>query len=434
MGEPPVAGRRERFAWCLFDFANSSFNTVVVTFLWVTFFAQVLVGDQILGDVYWARMLVITGLVVAVASPLLGALADRTAHKRRYLIGFSLVTILGTALLFFPDVDPQLGRATSQTLWFAMIVFVVANICFELAFVFYNSFLPQLGDEDTVGRLSGKGWSFGYVGGLLCLGLSLLLVRVLLPDTNHLNVRATNLLVAGWFMVFALPMFLWVVDRPLDSPAPRQSIREAGKEVVRTLRALKDYPDLLRLLIARLVYNDAVIGLIGLAGLYMVGTLGMEGTEVLIMGIGLNVAAGLGAFVFGFVDDRAGSRFTILVSLVLLISGTVLAIAVPTVAGVALAATLVGLGLGPNQSASRSLMRRFVDPRRSAEFYGLFALSGKATVWIAPLLFTLLRDAGVSQRMALTPLIGMFVVGLLLLLTVNEKRGISRAREAIRGT
>ena len=192
---------------------------------------------------------------------------------------------------------------------------------------------------------------------------------------------------------------------------------------------MRQYPDLLRLLIARLVYNDAVIALIGLAGLYMTGTLGMDRSEILIMGIGLNVAAGVGAFAFGFVDDRVGARFTILSSLVLLIAGTVLAVAVPTVAGFAVAATLVGLGLGPNQSASRSLMRRFVDPRRSAEFYGLFALSGKATVWIGPLLFTLLRDGGASQRVALLPLIGMFAIGLLLLLTVNERRGIRRAEE-----
>jgi UMF1 family MFS transporter len=432
MGEPPAAGRRQRFAWCLFDFANSSYNTVVVTFLWVTFFAEALVGDKALGNRYWGTMLVITGVVVAIASPLLGALADRTAHKRRYLVVFSLVTIIGTALLFFPSVDPDLGRATDQTLWFAMIVFVVANICFELAFVFYNSFLPQLGNEEAVGRLSGNGWAFGYVGGLLCLGLSLLIYEVLLPDTDGLNVRAANLLVAGWFLLFALPMFLWVKDRSLDSPVPRQSLREAGKGVMRTIRALRHYPDLLRLLIARLVYNDAVIALISLSGLYMIDTLAMDRSQILTMGIGLNVAAGLGAFGFGFVDDRVGARFTILASLVLLISGTVLAIAVPTVTGFTGAATLVGLGLGPNQSASRSLMRRFVDPRRSAEFFGLFALSGKATVWIGPLLFTLLISAGYSQRIALTPLIGMFVVGLLLLVTVNEKRGILRARQESR--
>ncbi len=432
MGEPPAAGRRERFAWCLFDFANSSYNTVVVTFLWVTFFAEALVGDKGLGNRYWGTMLVITGVVVAVLSPLLGALADRTAHKRRYLVVFSLVTIIGTALLFFPSVDPDLGRATDQTLWFAMVVFVVANICFELAFVFYNSFLPQLGNEEAVGRLSGKGWAFGYVGGLFCLGLSLLMYEVLLPETDGLNIRAANLLVAGWFLLFALPMFLWVRDRPLNTPVPRQSLREAGKGVMRTVRALRDYPDLLRLLIARLVYNDAVIALISLSGLYMIDTLAMDRSQILTMGIGLNVAAGLGAFGFGFVDDRVGARFTILASLLLLISGTVLAIAVPTVTGFTGAATLVGLGLGPNQSASRSLMRRFVDPRRSAEFFGLFALSGKATVWIGPLLFTLLISAGYSQRIALTPLIGMFVVGLLLLVTVNEKRGILRVQQEIR--
>ena len=242
MGQPIAVGRRERFAWCLFDFANSAFNTVVVTFLYVTYFAGALVGDPQLGDVYWSRMLVVTGIVVAIASPLLGVLADRTAHKRRYLVSLSLVTILATALLFFPRADAELGRATDQTLWFVMIVFTLANISFELAFVFYNSFLPQLGDRDQVGRLSGKGWSFGYAGGLLCLAISLGMVQRWLPDTDNLNVRATNLLVAVWFLLFALPMFFWVRDQPLERAAPRHSLGAAARQVWRTLGELRQYP------------------------------------------------------------------------------------------------------------------------------------------------------------------------------------------------
>lgn len=429
MASPARASRAERFAWCLFDFANSPYNTIVVTFVYARFFAHVLVADHDAGELYWSWALTLSGLIVAIASPLLGALADRSASKRRYLLGFSMSTVVCTAALFF--IAPSEGGAAGLTggVLAAWCLFVLANVAFETMFVFYNAFLPGLGDGDAVGRLSGHGWALGYVGGLLALAICLGMIGKIggepwVSAEAGLNVRATNLLVAGWFVVFGLPMFLLVRDRATPVARPWGG---SFREVARTVASLRRQPDLLRLLLARLFYNDALLALIGLASLYMERTIGMDAEEIIATAIGLNVFAGVGAFAFGFVDDKRGSKTAILGSLLLLLGGAVLAIAVPTKPAFLVSATLVGLGIGPNQAASRSMMARFVPVGRSAELYGLFALSGKATVWLGPLLFGLVLGVTGDQRAALTPLIVMFVIGLLLMFGVDERRGIAVA-------
>jgi UMF1 family MFS transporter len=420
--------RRERFAWCLFDFANSAFNTVITTFVYAWYFQQRLAPDATTGDVLWARTAWIGGLLLAVLAPVLGVVADRGRHRRAFLVGLSLATIALTTLLFLPQPGAGGAPGSAAALALAFWVVLAANVTFEATFVFYNSFLPGLGDERTIGRLSGYGWACGYAGGLLCLALCLLVVKTL-PAEDSLNFRVTALVVAGWFLAFALPAFLWLRDRapPAAGPA-RTSLRDALAGVVATLRGLRGRPDLARLLLGHLVYNDALMAVITLAALYMGDTLGMGATDVMLVAIGLNVVAGLGALAFGFVEDRVGGKTVLVASLLLLAAGALLAVSVPAVPAFLVAASLIGLGMGPNQSASRTLLGRFAEPEKSAELYGLFALSGKATVWLAPLSFSLIRDAGGSQRLALSPVIVLFAVGLWLVLGIDERRGVAAAR------
>jgi len=432
---PQEATRGERFSWCLFDFANSAFNTIVVTFVFVNFFTGVLVGDQVRGDLYWSRSLTVAGLVIAFVSPILGSVADRGAHKKLFLVAFSLLTVVFTAGLFFVTAEPGSGRGTEVAVWTALVLFTAANVCFELMFVFYNAFLPGLAPADRLGRLSGYGWALGYVGGLLSIALCLMCIGVgdmapWLPEEGHFNLRATNLIAAAWFLLFALPMFLLVRDRRVPGAAP--SGPGSVAQVIRTLRSLPDYPDLFRLLIARMFYNDATIALIGLSALYMKGTLLMDQQSILLVAIWLNVAAGVGAAIFGFIDDWLGAKTVLMGSIALLLVGSVVAVLAPSMEVFVAAATLVGVGMGPNQASSRTMLARFVPATRSAEFYGLYALSGKATVWLGPLLFDIVRSATVdhehSQRLAFLPIVGMFVIGGVLLWGVDERRGAARAQ------
>ena len=418
--------KRERFSWCLFDFANSAFNTIVLTFVYAAFFKKGLVIDEARADVLWARALAIIGLSVALLSPVIGVIADRTGNKKRFLVIFASMVVVATALLFFPA--PSGGRASDGVIYSALALVIIASISFELMFVFYNAFLPGLGDASTVGRLSGKGWALGYLGGLLCLVVCLGFVGKgfgpWLPADDGLNIRATNLVVAAWLLLFGLPMFLWVKDR---SSPPKQSVAApwsgAVRQVLRTIRSLRRYPDLLRLLVARLFFNDALVAIMALSALYMVETIKMSGEDIILTGIWLNVVAGLGAYAFGHVDDRIGAKTTLVWSLFFLIGGVALAMARPDRTSFLIAATLIGLGMGPNQSSSRTLMVRFIVPQRSGEFFGLFELSGKASIWISPLLFSLIRDFGGSQRQAMIPLLVMFGIGLFVVLFIDEKRG-----------
>ena len=407
---------RERFAWCLFDFANSAFNTVVVTFLYARYFAHELVGEARRGEVLWAVALGATGILVALVAPFLGAIADQSAHKRRFLITASLVCIGATAGLAFVRV-PLLAREDAILL--ALALFAIANIAFEVLFVFYNAFLPGLADPKSVGRLSGRGWAFGYLGGLLCL--------VCCWPWKQ-DIPATNLVVAAWFLVFALPMFLRVRDRtPAVAPGQVAAVRGGIGAVFATVRRTADHVDLWRFLLARLFYNDALIALIGLSGLYMGNTLHMSADEVILYAVGLNVVAGIGAFGFGWIDDFLGARLALLLSLMALIAGSLLAVMFPTKEMFALAAGLVGLGFGPNQSASRTLLARLTPPGHEAEFAGLFALSGKSTEWLGTILYGVVLAWTGVQRVALLPLIGLFALGGILLLSVDEKRGIAHA-------
>ena len=424
MSSKPVPNRRAVWSWCLYDFANSPFTTLIVTFVYATYFTEAIVGDSERGTVLWSRGVTTTALTVALLSPVLGAFADRAGTRKLFLVIATGVCAVATAGLFWIEE----GRAFE-----ALVVFVVANVAFEMGMVFYNAFLPDIAPPSRIGRISGYGWGLGYVGGLLALVVAL--VFMVMPDAPIFgfvkeggeNVRATNLLVAAWFVVFSLPIFLWVKeDKSRVSPGGRVLV-----DTVRQLRGtwleIRRYRQVVRFLVARLVYNDGLVTVIAFGALYAAGTFGFTLEEVLVFGIVLNVTAGIGAFVLGYLDDRLGGKRTIQISLIGLITASLLAVLSPNRTLFWIAGTLVGIFMGPNQSASRSLMGRFVPPERENEFFGFFAFSGKATAFLGPFLLGVLVQIFDSQRVGISVVIAMFVGGALLLLGVDEEEGIRMA-------
>lgn len=422
--------RRAVFSWSLYDFANSAFTTLVVTFIYATYFTKGIASDEVTGTGQWSLAVTVTALTVALLSPYVGAIADRGGYRKRFLL-ISTVTCIGaTILLFFP----QEGEV-----FFALAVFVIANVAFEMANVFYNAYLPEIAPQDKIGRISGYGWALGYLGGLLCLVVALFaLVQTETPlfgfsTEGGENVRATTLLVAGWFALFGFPIFIWVKDRAV-APLPKGEnvIRMANRQFVNTFNEIRQqYRQIFRLLVARLVYNDGLVTIFAFGGIYAQGTFGFETTDIIIFGIVLNIAAGAGAFLFGFLDDKLGGKTTILVSLAGLFAASVLAVLATSQTAFWIAAIFVGLLAGPNQSASRSLMGRFVPPAKENEFYGFFAFSGKATAFMGPLLlgqFTTLFD---SQRAGVATVLIFFAIGAVLLLFVNEKEGVALAKRPV---
>ena len=424
---PGHGDMRAVVSWCLYDWANSAFNTLIITFVYVTYFTQTFTPTPEEGVTLWGRAISISAILIALLSPIVGALADQSGRRRLYLIAATWLCVgLTAALAFVPP-------GGSSSIVAALALVVLANLAFEIGLVFYNAYLPELVPESRIGRISGWAWGLGYVGGLVALAIALFgLVRPEvpwfgIPTEGGFNHRATTLLVAAWFFVFSLPMLLWVETPParrhVDAVA---GIRGAFIELKRTFKNLGRYRQIVRFLIARLVYNDGLVTVFAFGGAYAAGAFGMSFSEVILFGIGLNLAAGLGAATFGIVDDRIGGKRTILITLVALTLASLLAVVAPDRTWLWVAGIAVGLFVGPNQSASRSLMGRFVPAHSRGEFFGFFAFSGKATSFLGPLALSTVT-AWFGLRAGVATVVVFFIIGGLILLSVDEAEGIAQA-------
>ncbi len=417
---PPRGDARTIWSWALYDFANSAFTTLVITFIYATYFVKGIAADETTGTVLWSWGVVTpTALAVAALSPLLGALADRTGTRKRALFIATVVTVGATALLFFP----QRGDVLT-----AIALVVVANIAFEVGQVFYNAFLPEIAPEDKIGRVSGWGWALGYAGGLLCMGLALAFVMPEIPPfgldkATGEHVRVTNLIVAGWFALFSIPAFLVLREPPAEGGARRGVLTATFGELGETFRQIRRFRQIVRLLVARLFYNDGLVTIFAMGGIFAATAYGFSESEILLFGIVLNVAAGIGAFGFAYLDDSIGGKRTIFISLGLLTVATLVAVLGPTKAWLWGAGVLIGIASGPNQAASRSLLGRFVPHDKETEFYGFFAFSGKATAFLGPALFGLMTALFGTQRAGVAAVLGLFALGAALLTRVDEAEG-----------
>ncbi len=409
------------FSWCLYDFANSPFTTLVITFIYATYFTQHFAATGNEGTVLWSRAITITGIMVALLSPVMGALADRGGYRKLFLFLFTALTVMATCGLY--AIEP--GKAL-----LALTILVIANVAYEMGAVFYNAFLPDIAPPNKIGRISGYGWALGYVGGLSALVIAL--VGFVQPEAPWFgfakeggeNIRATNLLVAAWFAVFSLPIFLWVKeDRSRREMDKKQIIAASYKQLVRTFTEIRKYRQIMLLLLARMFYNDGLITIFAFSAIYAKETFDFDNTEILVLAICLNVAAGLGAFVMGFMDDRLGGKRTIQISLIGLLIATGLAMMAPSKIYLWIGGILAGIFSGPNQAGSRSLMGRFVPPDKENEFYGFFAFSGKLTAFLGPFLFGLLTQLTGNQRFGVACVIGFFIIGYIILYIVDEEEG-----------
>ena len=244
------------------------------------------------------------------------------------------------------------------------------------------------------------------------------------------NIRATNLLVAAWFALFSLPIFLLIPEKRTDfSGSAAELTRVAVRRLVNTFRQIRQYSQIVLFLIARMIYNDGLVTIFAFGGIYAAGTFDFTFQEIMIFGIVLNVSAGIGALIMGLFDDRLGGKTTILISIVGLLAVTILAATTHSRTMFWIAGIAIGLLVGPNQSASRALMARFTPRDKRNEFFGFFAFSGKATAFLGPLLFGISTDIFNNQRAGIWIVALLFAIGGLLLLRVNEPEGLSQSGE-----
>jgi len=413
---------RKAIAWATFDWANSAFPTVVSTFVIAAYFAQGVAPDPATGQAQWGWMQTIAALCIAVLSPLLGAIADRGGHRRALLAACTFCTAVFTGLTWYAQPDP------SWTIW-ALTCVGLATIAFELGTVFYNAMLPEVTTAEHMGRVSGLAWGLGYAGGLACLGLALVMLVQPNPALFGLDrgssehVRATALLVAAWTVVFAWPVLLAVPDPPGQRLPMGRAVAHCVAETRDLLRGLPRRPDMLRFLVARLFYTDGLNTLFAFGAIYAAGVHGMTFEEILLFGIALNVTAGTGAAAFGMLEDRLGSKRTVMVALLAMILLGAALLAADDKAWFWGLAMALGIFMGPAQAASRTLMARMAPEGEITAHFGLFALSGRITGFLGPAVLATVTAATGSQRAGMATVLVFLGLGAAILATVRPVRG-----------
>lgn len=412
-------------AWALYDWANSAFAAIITTFVFAAYFTRQVAENETIGSAQWGNMLGLAGLVIAITGPLLGAVADQGGRRKPWIAVFTGLCVAATALLWLIKPDPAY-------IWLALLLVGLGTLGSEFAFIFYNAMLPGLAGHNHVGRWSGWGWSMGYAGGVICLIIALTVFIQSgqhwfgLDSTTAEPVRATFPLVAVWYLLFALPFFLITPDTPGSGKSFPQAVRAGVNQLRDSIRHVRRYRTLVRFLIARMFYIDGLATLFAFGGVYAAGTFNMTAQEVLLFGIALNITAGLGAVSFAWIDDWIGSKPTILLSLIgLIILGT-LVLLVKSSALFWIFGLLLGIFVGPAQAASRSFVARAAPESMRNEIFGLFALSGKVTSFLGPLLVGWGTYLSGSQRIGMSAIVIFFCIGFLLMLTVPAAKKTSQ--------
>ena len=447
------ASKLGQFSWALFDWANQPFFTIITTFIFAPYFANVLVGDPVKGQSAWAFTQSTSGILIALMSPFLGAMADAGGRRKPYIFAFQLLLAVGCVGLWWaypgrPDLILPISWAV-----------IAATVGAEMSIVFNNAQLPGIVRPERIGWLSGFGWGLGYCGGLISL-FAVLAVSMpslfglaggdrplfgLDPESHELE-RLVGPASALWLAIFVLPMFLFTPD---SAGARRQSLwvaaKQGGASLVSTVRKLRHFRNALTYLIAFMLYNDGLAAIIAFGGVYAAATFGWSTVTLGIFGIILTVFAIPGAFLGGRLDDLIGSKRTVQLAIAGVIVATLGIVGVTekhifyvvpvealsptrglfgslqekTLMGFAL---LLGFCMGPMQAASRTMIGRLAPEGMTGEFYGLFALSGRATAWMAPLAIGIVTAASGSTRIGMACVLAFLVLGFLLLWSVREER------------
>ncbi len=424
----PRGGRAAVASWCMFDFANSAWTTLIVTVAYSVFFREVVVNaEDNLGDQLWGQATFVAMLIVALTSPVVGALADGSGRRKFFLIVSTVQTVVATYLLFW--VGP--GDVAA-----GMILFVVGLIGFEVGYVFYNAFLPDVSTPATIGRVSGWGWSIGYVGGLLAAIACRPLLAGDLKDaagaidpTSVGGYQTSFVVVASFYLLFALPAFWFLRETPPQSPVrqARDYFTLGFRRVGETLRHLRQYRETGKFVLASLFFNDGITTVISFSAIYATVTFGFTGTDLVNLFIVLNVVAFPGSLVAGYVADRIGAKRTILATLVLWVGVVLVGAAAQNRTMFWMMACGAAIGMGSTQAVGRSFMAQLSPPDRETEFFGFYVLSGKFASMFGPLVFGMISHATGNQRIAVLSLLPFFLVGIAILASVDAARGVREA-------
>lgn len=413
------------FTWSLFDFANTSYSIVVVTFLYAVYFKQTVLSNQPIGDFYWSIGTSVSMFITAIISPILGAIADYSAGKKRFLLAFTLACILSTSLLYFVNrSDILLG----------IILFIIANVGFEAGLVFYDSFLPEITAPKNYGRVSGYGFAMGYLGSLFTLA-------IIYPFITKNLVKESFLVSALVFLVFSLPLFIFLKEKR-NKPEVKESFFKIGIfRVFNTITNLKKYKNLSLFLLAFFFYIEGVNTVIFFSGNYATTTLNFSLTQLIIFFLIVQSTAILGSLLFGFIADSHGQKKSLQLSLIIWIFTILFAFLTSdknskavfflsnifniepnqfVIYSFYVVGLLAGSVMGATQSTSRSLMSKLTPFEKKTEFFGFYSFFGKSSAILGPLVFGYVSYITENQRIAILTIGIFFIVGMSILNSVKD--------------
>lgn len=429
--------KRAVFAWCMYDWANSAFATTILAAILPVYFASLVPEEGVFirlgfwnfttnASALWAYAISFSLLVTALSAPILGALADFTSSKKRFLFLFTYGGVVLTSLLFFVQEGDY---------WLCLILFIAANIGFAGSMTFYNAFLPEVAGPKEIDSISGRGYAYGYIGGGLLLAAHVVIITY--HDTfgiadKSLSIRISLASVGIWWGFFAIPLFVWVHEAEGADHKPKglSYLSHSFRRIYKTIRSFRRHRDLIWFLAAFLVYNDGVQTVIAMAAIFGKTALGLDTGTLIGTLLLTQFVAWPGALVFARLAERIGSKKAIMMALVLWVGIVTYAYFLTSALEFWILGGMVGLVLGGSQAISRSLYAQLIPKARSAEFFGFFTISAKFASIFGPLIFGLITDLSDNPRNAIVSLVLFFVVGIVMLSLVNVKRGRIQAMKS----
>jgi UMF1 family MFS transporter len=416
--------RREVVGWCAFDFANSSYTTLITTVAFSVYFTNaVFAKSDPRGDLYWGLAGIAVNIVLIFTSPIMGALADYSGRKKRFLAATVAQTVIATALL--ATVGP------GDVFW-AFALYVLASIGFEGGYIFYNAFLPEISDEKSAGRISALAWGTGFLGGLISLAACIGFIARPLTDplsglldpSSVARFRGSFVVVALFFALFSIPTFLWLREVPSE-----RRLRGLGayasvgfRRVAETLRHLRDYRETAKYVVAYVFFFGGVNVVIRFSAIFASKSFGIEGIWLLVLFMSTNLIAFPGTLAAGWIADRIGPRRALALTLVLWTGVALIGAFARGIPMFCVMAAGAAIGMGSTQSIARAFMARLSPPEREAEFFGFYVLAGQVGSIIAFLVFGLVSSGSGSQRLAVLWTLPFFLIGLALTLWIDEAR------------
>ena len=432
--------KREIFGWAMYDFANSAFATTILAVIFNHYFATVvaggergvaLLGFRLHGASFFTFAISVSMALSAFFSPLLGAMADASGSKKRFLMAFCYTAIVFTGLLYLVHEGDY---------WMGAIFFIVANVGFAEGNIFYNAFLPEISTEENIGRISGLGWALGYLGGGALLAINLVMLKY--PERlgfpkGYFTVHDCFLSVAFWWFIFSLPTFLLLRERRQRSFSGfrRDYFREGYRRLRQTLQRVKTFRELTKFLVAFLVYNDGIETVIVMASIFGAEVLKMETGEIILFFLMIQGIAFLGSLLFGTLADVIGNKRTVMISLgiwvLIVLWAFRLGVFLDPKTEYWILGVLAALVLGGSQAASRSLQGLFTPDANSAEFFAFFGVSGKFASIFGPLIYGMLIAITGSVQSGILSVLLFFIAGMVILWTVDEKKGMEEKKKPV---